>query len=98
MSGKGIQSLGKPTESVTEAVALIERGAFGHRGQEKLGQEFHHVANETTFIGLRTRRRIGSSLYLVFLWSQECCKLPWDAGVKWEERICISPDAREHDL
>ena len=37
-------------------------------------------------------------VHLVFLWSQEWCKLPWDAGVKWEERICVSPDAREHDL
>jgi hypothetical protein len=36
--------------------------------------------------------------HLVFLWIKECCKLPWDAGVKWEERICVSPDAREHDL
>jgi hypothetical protein len=36
--------------------------------------------------------------YLVFLWSNECCKLSRNAGVKWEERICVSPDAREHDL
>jgi hypothetical protein len=25
------------------------------------------------------------ALYLIFLWIDECYKLPWDAGVKWEE-------------
>jgi len=38
------------------------------------------------------------NMHLVFLWINECYKLPWDAGVKWEEWICISPDAREHGL
>jgi hypothetical protein len=42
-----------------------------------------------TFLGL---------FHLVFLWINECYKLPWEAGVKWEERICVSPDAREHGL
>ena len=29
-----------------------------------------------------------SGFYLVFLWIHGCYKVPWNAGVKWEDEIC----------